>query len=125
MIGVERLEEDSDGKALIRARRSAGSMSAFSGAGGMVYMEYRCSLSLFLSLFLIFISHPSQSLLTACAPARDLFFPALGRERVFRRNTRTRQRGIICSRNAMRSLLCFARNDLVHDNLVLASKSLV
>lgn len=40
MIGVERLEEDSDGKALIRARRSAGSMSAFSGAGGMVYMEY-------------------------------------------------------------------------------------
>jgi hypothetical protein len=46
MIGVERLEEDSDGKALIRARRSAGSMSAFSGAGGMVYMEYRCSLSL-------------------------------------------------------------------------------
>ncbi|EES01302.1 hypothetical protein BDA96_03G285700 [Sorghum bicolor] len=40
MIGVERLEEDSDGKALLRARRSAGSMSAFSGAGGMVYMEY-------------------------------------------------------------------------------------
>jgi len=40
MIGVEHLEEDSDGKALLRARRSAGSMSAFSGAGGRVYMEY-------------------------------------------------------------------------------------
>jgi hypothetical protein len=43
MIGVERLEMDADGKALLKARRSAGSMSAFSGAGGMVYMEYRCS----------------------------------------------------------------------------------
>ncbi|XP_062218305.1 general transcription and DNA repair factor IIH helicase subunit XPB1-like [Phragmites australis] len=40
MIGVEHLEMDSDGKALLKARRSAGSMSAFSGAGGMVYMEY-------------------------------------------------------------------------------------
>jgi len=42
MIGLERLEMDADGKALLKARRSAGSMSAFSGAGGMVYMEYRC-----------------------------------------------------------------------------------
>ncbi|KAE8818012.1 DNA repair helicase XPB2 [Hordeum vulgare] len=40
MIGVEHLEEDSGGKALLKARRSAGLMSAFSGAGGMVYMEY-------------------------------------------------------------------------------------
>ncbi|KAG2599935.1 hypothetical protein PVAP13_5KG486200 [Panicum virgatum] len=40
MIGVEHWEEDSDGKALLRARRSAGSMSAFSGAGGRVYIEY-------------------------------------------------------------------------------------
>jgi DNA excision repair protein ERCC-3 len=40
MIGIEHLEEDSDGKALMKARRSAGSMSAFSGSGGMVYMEY-------------------------------------------------------------------------------------
>ncbi|XP_044965587.1 uncharacterized protein LOC123425895 [Hordeum vulgare subsp. vulgare] len=40
MIGVEHLEEDSDGKALLKARCSAGLMSAFSGAGGMVYMEY-------------------------------------------------------------------------------------
>ncbi|KAL5229099.1 hypothetical protein ABZP36_017364 [Zizania latifolia] len=40
MIGIERLEEDSDGKALMKARRSAGSMGAFSGANGMVYMEY-------------------------------------------------------------------------------------
>jgi hypothetical protein len=45
MIGVERMEMDADGKALLKARRSAGSMSAFSGAGGMVYMEYRCCLS--------------------------------------------------------------------------------
>jgi hypothetical protein len=66
MIGVERLEEDSDGKALLRARRSAGSMSAFSGAGGMVYMEYRCCLSL--STFpLIFVSDHMQPLfLTEC-----------------------------------------------------------
>ncbi|XP_044965793.1 general transcription and DNA repair factor IIH helicase subunit XPB1-like [Hordeum vulgare subsp. vulgare] len=35
MIGVENLEEDSDGKALLKARCSAGLMSAFSGAGGM------------------------------------------------------------------------------------------
>jgi DNA excision repair protein ERCC-3 len=41
MVGLEQLEEDSDGKALLKARRLTGSMSAFSGAGGMVYMEYR------------------------------------------------------------------------------------
>ncbi|KAI4968770.1 hypothetical protein ZWY2020_046100 [Hordeum vulgare] len=46
MIGVEHLEEDSDGKALLKARCSAGLMSTFSGAGGMVYMEYKCCLSL-------------------------------------------------------------------------------
>ncbi|GJM93508.1 hypothetical protein PR202_ga10070 [Eleusine coracana subsp. coracana] len=40
MVGLEHLEMDADGKALLKARRSAGSMSAFSGAGGMVYMEY-------------------------------------------------------------------------------------
>ncbi|TVU35469.1 hypothetical protein EJB05_17360 [Eragrostis curvula] len=40
MIGIEQLEMDADGKALLKARRSSGSMSAFSGAGGMVYMEY-------------------------------------------------------------------------------------
>ncbi|KAJ4787871.1 DNA repair helicase XPB1 [Rhynchospora pubera] len=40
MVGLEQLEEDSDGKALLKARRLPGSMSAFSGAGGMVYMEY-------------------------------------------------------------------------------------
>jgi hypothetical protein len=45
MIGVEHLEEDSDGKALLKARRSAGLMSHFSGAGGMVYMEYKCCLA--------------------------------------------------------------------------------
>lgn len=40
-VGLEQIEEDEDGKALQRARRSAGSMSAMSGAKGMVYMEYR------------------------------------------------------------------------------------
>ena len=45
MIGIEHLEEDSDGKALLKARRSAGLMSNFSGAGGMVYMEYKCCLA--------------------------------------------------------------------------------
>jgi len=65
MIGVERLEEDSDGKALLRARRSAGSMSAFSGAGGMVYMEYRCCLSLHFSSGFCFGPY-STSFLTEC-----------------------------------------------------------
>ncbi|CAN1300645.1 General transcription and DNA repair factor IIH helicase subunit XPB1, partial [Linum perenne] len=39
-IGLEQLEEDVDDIALIKARRYAGSMSAMSGARGMVYMEY-------------------------------------------------------------------------------------
>lgn len=39
-VGLEQLEEDADGMALQKARRSAGSMSAMSGANGMVYMEY-------------------------------------------------------------------------------------
>jgi DNA excision repair protein ERCC-3 len=41
-VGLEQLEEDSDEIALKSARRSQGSMSAMSGAKGMVYMEYRC-----------------------------------------------------------------------------------
>lgn len=40
VVGLEQLEEDADDIALQKARRSAGSMSAFSGASGMVYMEY-------------------------------------------------------------------------------------
>lgn len=40
-VGLEQLEEDADDIALQKARRSAGSMSAMSGANGMVYMEYR------------------------------------------------------------------------------------
>uniref|UniRef100_A0A7C9DV12 DNA 3'-5' helicase n=1 Tax=Opuntia streptacantha TaxID=393608 RepID=A0A7C9DV12_OPUST len=40
MIGLEQLEEDADEIALMKARRSMGSMSAMSGANGMVYMEY-------------------------------------------------------------------------------------
>lgn len=40
-VGLEQLEEDSDELALKSARRSQGSMSAMSGAKGMVYMEYR------------------------------------------------------------------------------------
>lgn len=39
-VGLEQLEEDADDIALLKARRTIGSMSAFSGASGMVYMEY-------------------------------------------------------------------------------------
>ncbi|XP_038679973.1 general transcription and DNA repair factor IIH helicase subunit XPB1-like isoform X4 [Tripterygium wilfordii] len=39
-VGLEQLEEDADEIALHKARRSMGSMSAMSGANGMVYMEY-------------------------------------------------------------------------------------
>jgi len=45
MVGLEQLEEDADDIALQKARRSVGSMSAFSGASGMVYMEYKYELS--------------------------------------------------------------------------------
>ncbi|GFZ01355.1 DNA repair helicase XPB1-like protein [Actinidia rufa] len=41
-VGLELLEEDTDDIALQKARRSMGSMSAMSGAKGMVYMEYKC-----------------------------------------------------------------------------------
>ncbi|KAF9597424.1 hypothetical protein IFM89_018870 [Coptis chinensis] len=40
MVGLEQLQEDADDIALLKARRSFGSMSAMSGAKGMVYMEY-------------------------------------------------------------------------------------
>nr|DAD47288.1 TPA_asm: hypothetical protein HUJ06_017225 [Nelumbo nucifera] len=40
VVGLEQLEEDADDIALQKARRSVGSMSAMSGASGMVYMEY-------------------------------------------------------------------------------------
>jgi DNA excision repair protein ERCC-3 len=62
MIGVEHLEEDSDGKALLKARRSAGSMSAFSGAGGRVYLEYRCCIYPTLLLFFYLVPYPTSSL---------------------------------------------------------------
>ncbi|TKY60647.1 DNA repair helicase XPB1 [Spatholobus suberectus] len=39
-VGLEQLEEDADDIALHNARRSQASMSAMSGAKGMVYMEY-------------------------------------------------------------------------------------
>lgn len=39
-VGLEQLEEDADDIALQKARRITGSMSAMSGASGMVYMEY-------------------------------------------------------------------------------------
>lgn len=38
---MEQLEEDTDDIALQKARRTMGSMSAMSGAHGMVYMEYQ------------------------------------------------------------------------------------
>lgn len=41
MVGLEQLDEDVDDIANAKARRSVGSMSAMSGAKGMVYMEYR------------------------------------------------------------------------------------
>ncbi|CAH9075699.1 unnamed protein product [Cuscuta epithymum] len=40
LVGLEQLEEDADDIALQKARRVMGSMSAMSGARGMVYMEY-------------------------------------------------------------------------------------
>lgn len=40
LVGLEQLDEDTDGMALQKARRTMGSMSAMSGAKGMVYMEY-------------------------------------------------------------------------------------
>ncbi|KAI0529113.1 hypothetical protein KFK09_001660 [Dendrobium nobile] len=40
VVGLEQLDEDADDIALLKARRSVGSMSALSGASGMVYMEY-------------------------------------------------------------------------------------
>ncbi|KAG9451064.1 hypothetical protein H6P81_011029 [Aristolochia fimbriata] len=39
-VGLEQLEEDADDITLLKARRFMGSMSAMSGAKGMVYMEY-------------------------------------------------------------------------------------
>jgi len=123
MIGVEHLEEDSDGKALLKVPRSAGLMSAFSGAGGRVYMEYRRRLCpLFLCIFVICHIQP---LLLLDANHLGPVLPTLGRERVLRRNPRTHQRGIICLRNAISrrpaklcSLLYFAENDVVHGNLL-------
>jgi len=98
-------------------------MSAFSGAGGRVYMEYRRRLCpLFLCIFVICHIQP---LLLLDANHLGPVLPALGRERVLRRNPRTYQRGIICLRNAISrrpaklcSLLYFAENDVVHGNLL-------
>ncbi|KAL9234006.1 hypothetical protein vseg_008930 [Gypsophila vaccaria] len=41
VVGLEQLDEDADEVALMKARRTMGSMSAMSGANGMVYMEYK------------------------------------------------------------------------------------
>ncbi|XP_059289848.1 general transcription and DNA repair factor IIH helicase subunit XPB1-like [Lycium ferocissimum] len=41
IVGMEEIEEeDTDGKGLDRANRTVGSMSTYSGAKGMIYMEY-------------------------------------------------------------------------------------
>lgn len=53
-VGLEQLDEDADDIALHKARRYMGSMSAMSGANGMVYMEYRYTASLFRVLCSIF-----------------------------------------------------------------------
>ena len=46
-VGLEQLEEDADDIALHKACRFMGSMSAMSGANGMVYMEYRYGIPFF------------------------------------------------------------------------------
>lgn len=61
-VGLEQLEEDADDIALHKARRFGGSMSAMSGANGMVYMEYRYAnpvppAPLFLSFFFTIINN--------------------------------------------------------------------
>ena len=48
-VGLEQLEEDADDIALHKGRRTMGSMSAMSGANGMVYMEYRYNVLSFLA----------------------------------------------------------------------------
>lgn len=50
-VGLEQLEEDADEIALHNARRSTGSMSAMSGAKGMLYMEYRFVLLFLTSVY--------------------------------------------------------------------------
>lgn len=55
-VGLEQLEEDADDIALHKARRSMGSMSAFSGANGMVYMEYRYGIPFFPTLITFYSS---------------------------------------------------------------------
>lgn len=46
-VGLELLEDDPDDIARYKTSRSAGSMSAMSGAKGMVYMEYKYGFLLF------------------------------------------------------------------------------
>ena len=40
-VGLKQLEEDVDDVTLLKTCCSVGSMSAMSGASGMVYMEYK------------------------------------------------------------------------------------
>lgn len=47
-VGLEQLDEDADDIALHKARRFPGSMSAMSGANGMLYMEYKYAFSPYL-----------------------------------------------------------------------------
>ena len=57
-VGLEQLEEDADDIALHKARRFMGSMSAMSGANGMVYMEYRYGIPFFPHLlYTVFLCH--------------------------------------------------------------------
>lgn len=59
-VGLELLDEDPDDIALHKTTRRAGSMSAMSGAKGMIYMEYKYGyLAFFLdSLFLDLLLDP-------------------------------------------------------------------
>lgn len=45
LVGLEQLEEDTDGMALQKMKRSNGSLSAFSGSKGMAYKEYNRNMS--------------------------------------------------------------------------------
>ena len=74
-VGLEQLEEDADDIALHKARRSMGSMSAMSGANGMVYMEYRYNVSIFLLMLYFFVWLPCK--MAKSRPISEVLFNSL------------------------------------------------
>ncbi|XP_015571084.1 general transcription and DNA repair factor IIH helicase subunit XPB1 isoform X1 [Ricinus communis] len=69
-VGLEQLEEDADDIALHKARRSMGSMSAMSGAKGMVYMEYRYTNEC-MKKFLLLLHQSIVRFLFICSTGRN------------------------------------------------------